>query len=129
MVVCTLDGLNLSDGTLYFVQLGFDPGEDELTYDEFPSYTGSVAIRNVSRAHIAQAILPVDVRGASEAAMRAGVDSINYHIGRCTFDAPRLLVYGADTYQIVDSKQVRPVHDELYAINVARLTLALNRLP
>ena len=73
MVVCILDGLNLNDGLLYFVQLGFDPGEEELTYDEFPSYAGGLAIRNVSRAHVAQATLPVDVRAASEAAMKAGV--------------------------------------------------------
>ena len=129
MIVCTLDGLNLNDGTLYFVQLGFDPGEEELSYDEFPSYAGGLAIRNVSRAHVAQATLPVDVRAASEAAMKAGVAAINAKIAGCTFAAPKALVYGTDSYSIIDSKPVRPVHDELYAVNVARLSLVLNRLP
>ena len=129
MVTCTLDGLNLNDGALYFVQLGFDPGEEELSYDEFPSYAGGLAIRNVSRAHVAQATLPIDVRAAGEAAMKAGVAAINSKIAACTFAAPKALVYGADSYSIIDSRPVRPVHDELYAINVARLTLVLNRLP
>ena len=92
MIVCTLDGLNLNNRTLYFMLQGFDPGEPPLTYDEFPSYDGSVVIRNASRAHVVQVALPIDVRAASEAALWAGIDAINAKIRLCTNDAPKTLV-------------------------------------
>ena len=44
-VVCTFDGLNLNDRSLYFLMPEFDPGRSELTFDEFPSYAGGVAVR------------------------------------------------------------------------------------
>jgi hypothetical protein len=127
--VCTLDGLNLNDRSLYFLLQGFDPGEPPLAYDEFPSYDGSVALRNASRARVVQATLPIDVRAASEAALWAGIDAINAKIRLCTSDAPKTLVVGARSYLIVDSAEVRPVEDELWYAGAARLAIALNRKP
>jgi hypothetical protein len=127
--VCTLDGLNLNDCVLYFKMPGFDPGESAVTYDEFPSYDGSVVIRNASRAHVAQIALPIDVRAASEAVRWAGIDAINAKIRLCTNDAPKTLVVGTRSYAIVDSAEVRPVEDELWYAGVARLSIALNRKP
>jgi hypothetical protein len=127
--VCTLDGLDLNDRSLYFLLLGFDPGEPPLAYDEFPSYDGGVALRNASRARVVQATLPIDVRAASEAALWAGIDAINAKIRLCTSDAPKTLVVGARSYTIVDSAEVRPVEDELWYAGVARLSIALNRKP
>ena len=129
MIVCTLDGLNLNNLTLYFMLQGFDSGEPPLTYDEFPSYDGNVAIRNASRAHVVQIALPIDVRAASEAALWAGVDAINAKIRLCTNDAPKTLVVGTRSYIIVDSAEVRPVEDDLWYAGVARLSIALNRRP
>ena len=127
--VCALDGLNLNDCALYFMLQGFDPGEPQLTYDEFPSYDGSVVIRNASRAHVVQVTLPIDVRAASEAARWAGIDAINAKIRLCTNDAPKTLVVGTRSYTIVDSAEMRPVEDELWYAGVARLSIALNRKP
>ena len=129
MIVCTLDGLNLNNRTLYFMLQGFDPWEPPLTYDEFPSYDGSVVIRNASRAHVAQIALPIDVRAASEAARWAGIDAINAKIRLCTNDAPKTLVVGTRSYTIVDSAEVRPIEDELWYAGVARLSITLNRRP
>ena len=129
MIVCTLDGLNLNNRTLYFMLQGFDPGEPPLTYDEFPSYDGSVVIRNASRAHVVQIAMPIDVRAASEAALWAGIDAINAKIRLCTNDAPKTLVVGTRSYIIVDSAEVRPVEDDLWYAGVARLSIALNRRP
>ena len=125
----TLDGLNLNDRALYFLMAGFDPGQNEVAYDEFRSYAGGVSVTNASTAHTVQLQLPIDVRATSEAAMLAGVAAINAKIAGCHFAAPKNLVVGADTFQVIDSTQVRPVRDELYAVNCARLTIALNRLP
>jgi hypothetical protein len=127
--VCALDGLNLNDRSLYFLLRGFDPGETPLTYDEFPSYDGGVAIRNVSRAHVVQLALPIDVRATSEAARWAGIDAINAKIRLCSNDAPKTLVVGAHSYLIVDSAEARPVEDDLWYAGAARLTLTLNRRP
>ena len=125
----TFDGLNLNDRSLYFFMLGFDPGQNEVTFDEFKSYTGGVAVCNASTAHTVQLTLPIDVRGTSEATMLAGVAAINTKIAICTFASPKALVVGGNTYQIIASTQVRPPRDDLYAVNVARLVILLNRLP
>ena len=61
--------------------------------------------------------------------MLAGVDAINAKIAACSYAGPKSLVVGRDSYQIIASAQVRPVRDALYVVNVARLTIALNRLP
>lgn len=125
----TLDGLNLNNLSLYFLMQGFDPGEDAVTFDEWPSYAGGVGVTNVSTAHVVQMMLPIDVRGTSEATMLAGVAAINAKIATCTFADHKLLVVGGSTYSIIASTQVKPLQDELYYINVARLAIALNRKP
>lgn len=125
----TLDGLSLNDGSLYFYMGSFDPGETPLTYDEWPSYAGGVAVTNVSTAHVVQMTLPIDVRGTSEATMLAGVAAINAKIATCSYAAPKTLVVGSSSYSVIASTQIAPVRDELYRINTARLSIALNRLP
>jgi hypothetical protein len=127
--VCTLDGLNLNDGLLYFLQLGFDPGEEGLSFDEFPSYTGTMAVRNESRAKVIVATLPVDIRAANEAALKNAAAAINTKIGGCSYATPKVLNVAGDTFQIVASPRIRLVRDDLYALNIARLSIALNRLP
>jgi hypothetical protein len=125
----TFDGLNLNDLGLYHLMPGFDPGESELSYDEQVSYAGGVALTNVQAAHVVQLTLPIDVRAASEAAMLAGVAAINAKIAACHFAAPKTLLVGSRSFQIIDSAEVVPAEDELYYLNVARLSVALNRLP
>jgi len=127
--ICTLDGLDLNDRVLFFLLKGFDPGENPPTFDEHVKYNGTLSVRNVSRARVVEATLPLDVRGSSEAVMLAGVELVNVKLRLCTFATPRTLVVGSASYQIIDSAEARPVHDELYDLHVARLSLALNRLP
>ena len=45
----TYGGMNLNDGTTWRLLPGFDPGADELSYDEHRAYKGTVAQYNVSR--------------------------------------------------------------------------------
>jgi hypothetical protein len=123
------DGLDLNDRGLYHLMPGFDPGRSDLTYDEWPSYAGGVAVTNVQAAHIAQLTLPVDVRALSEAAMLAGVAAINAKIAACHIATPKALIVGGRSFQIVDSAKVEPVEDDLYLVSVARLSIVLNRLP
>ena len=125
--VCTFDGLNLNDKVLYWLLPDFDPGEPPLSFDEFPSYDGSVVQRNVSRAGIVTMKLPIDVRAGTEAALWAGIDAINAKIRGATNDAPKTLVVGSRSYTIVASPEVNPVEDELWYAGVARLAIALNR--
>jgi hypothetical protein len=125
----TFDGLDLNDRALYHLMPGFDPGRSELTYDEWPSYAGGVAVANVQADHVVQLTLPIDVRAASEAAMLAGVDAVNAKIAACSFASPKTLVVGSRSFLIIDSAELEPVEDELYLVNVARLSIVLNRLP
>ena len=127
--VCTFDGLSLNDRVLYFRMPGFDPGENEVTFDEFPSYDGGVVVRNVSRAHVVELALPVDVRAGSEASMLAGVAAINTKVRACSSDAPKTLTVGGRSYHIVAGTELDPPEDDLYLIHVARLVVSLRRLP
>lgn len=127
--VVTLDGLNLNDLSLYFLLPGFDPGEDEVDFDVFKKWNGSISVRNVSRVDVVEMKLPLDVRGTSEATMLAGVAAINAKIATATFNAPKTLVVGSSSYSVIDSKQIRLKKDELYYINVARISITLNRMP
>lgn len=122
------DGLNLNDLGLYHLMPGFDPGQSEPSYDEWPSYAGGVTLTNVQAERSVQLTLPVDVRGWCEAAMLAGIEEINARIAACSRTEPKTLVVGSRSFQIIDSAEVAPPEDELRAVNVARLSLILNRL-
>lgn len=123
------DGLDLNDRVLYHLMPGFAPGENEPTFDELPSYVGGIAIANVQTAHVVELSLPIDVRATSEAEMLAGVEAINAKIRTCHFATPKTLTVGTRSFQIIDSAEVEPVENELYLINIARLVIALKRLP
>ncbi|MDI9600146.1 MAG: hypothetical protein QM323_11765, partial [Acidobacteriota bacterium] len=61
----TYGGMNLNDGTTWRLLPGFDPGADELSYDEHRAYKGTVAQYNVSEAHLVEMFVPLLVAGTS----------------------------------------------------------------
>lgn len=126
----TLDSLNLNDGSTYLLWVGADMGAPVLTFDEQGSYTGAVTQTNVSTAHLIPAVLPIRVKGTSLADLDTKVQAINTKIVLCTAAAPKNLVYGSTTYQIVASPCVSYSSDEAVAVGFwTILELQLNRLP
>lgn len=129
--VCTLDGLNLNDKSLFWLMQGFSPGTADPTYDEFPSWNGSLTVRNVKRVKVVQLTLPIDVRttAGNDPALLAGIEAINAKIRAATFAAPKTLVVGARSFYVIDSAEIEPPEDELWAAGIARLVIPLNRMP
>jgi len=79
-VTLTYGGLDLNDGTTYTLLEGLDPGEYVKTYSEYRSYTGAVAQYNVTEANLVEMRVPLLVRAASLAALRAAIGAINAKI-------------------------------------------------
>lgn len=129
--VCTLDGLNLNDKSLYWLMQGFSPGAADPTYDEFPSWNGSLTVRNARRAKVVGLVLPIDVRATpgNDDALHAGIEAINAKIRTATFAAPKTLVVGARSFSVIESAEIEALEDELWAAGIARLNIALNRMP
>lgn len=107
----TYGGLNLNDGTGYFLLSGFDPGPEELSYDEVTGPDGSVVQVNVSEAHLVQMHVPLRVQGTSLTDLEAKVAALNAKIKA----GEQTLVYGATQYQCVRSKRVSYSNEYLQA--------------
>jgi hypothetical protein len=107
----TYGTLNLNDGTTWTLMEGFDPGERQKTYDEVRTYDGEVGQLNVSEAYLIRMFVPLEVAGASIAAVRTAIAALNTLIDAGAQD----LVYndgsGAVTYSCAHSQRVWVPHD------------------
>ena len=107
----TYGGLDLNDGTTWTLLEGFDPGERQKTWDEVRTYDGNVGQLNVSEAHLIQMYVPLEVAGASIAAVRTAIAALNTLIDA----GAQTLAYndgsGAVNYSCLHSPRVWVPHD------------------
>jgi len=124
---CTLDGLNINDGTTYKIMPGINMGVTMRTWDEQKSYAGGVAQTNVSDANLIDVTIPMLVEGSSRANLRTVLAAINTKIAGITPGTTHL-VYDGTTYHLMVSQQVDWVEDEAFGVAFrVSITLALKR--
>jgi len=128
--VCTYGGLDLNDGTSYFLLPGFDPGAPVLDFDEHLGFDGSVVQVNVNEAALVEMTVPLRVQGASEADLEAKVEAINTKVAA----GAQSLVHGppgaSTTYSCLRSPRVGYVRDQAAKVaHAAFVTFRPRRLP
>ncbi len=120
----TYGGLNLNDGTSYFLLPGFDPGAEELSYDEVAGADGSVVQTNVSEAHLIQMHVPLRIQGTDLADFQAKVAALNTKIAK----GAQTLVHGSVSYDCARSRRVT-YSSEYLDLFTAFVTFQPLRLP
>jgi len=105
----TYGTLDLNDGTTWRLRPGFDPGADELSYDEHRAYKGTVAQYNVSEAHLVEMFVPLLVAGTSLVDLHETIETLNAEIAA----GAQTLVCGPVSYSCVYSPRVPLPFDEL----------------
>lgn len=123
--VLTYGGLNLNDGTNYFLLPGFDPGAEELSYDEIIGLNGGVIQTNVTEAHFITMTVPLRIQGSSLSDLDSKVQALNAKIAA----GPQTLVYGSTSYDCARSQRVSYAHGEYGGVFVAFVTFQPLRLP
>ena len=130
-ITLTYGGLNINDGTNYVLLDGMDPGQPQKTWDEFRSYTGEVAQKNVSEAHLIEMHVPLLIKGTNLAGVKANIAAINALIDAGAQD----LVFddgtgSSVTYSCVSSPRVNVPFDVMLAVRFAVVVdLVLFRTP
>jgi len=130
LLTCTLDGLDLNNGTSYILWVGASMGAKLKTFDEQRSYSGALTQTNVSEAYYVPVVLPIRCKGSSLSDLDSKVQAINTKIDACTAASPKNLVLGSVTYQIVASPRVTYAMDDGVAVAFwTILDVQLNRIP
>ena len=126
--VCKYGDLDLNDGTGYHLLTGFDPGAEDLSYDEVAGADGTVVQVNVSEAHLIDMHVPLLIRGTSLADLDAKVAALNAKIAA----GEQTLEYGepgaTTSYSCVRSRRVSYSNEHLRAF-AAFIDFQPKRLP
>jgi len=128
--VCTLDTLDLNDGTSYYLLPGFDPGAPVLDFDQHLGFDGSVVQVNVNEAALVSMTVPLRIEGASLADLDSKVAALNTKIAAC----PLTLTHGpagaTTAYSVVRSPRVSYARDRATLATLAAfVTFRPWRLP
>ena len=121
----TYGGMNLNDGVNYFLLPGFDPGAEELSYDEIRGLDGSVMQINATEAHYVTMTVPLRIEGSSASDLDSKVQALNARIAA----GPQTLVYGSTSYDCARSQRVSYARAEYGGVFVAFVTFKPLRLP
>lgn len=92
---------NINDGTTYTI-LEADMGNDVKTWDEYRSYSGSVAQYNVTDANLIPVRILLRVKGTSASDLRSKIATISGRIDGITAGTTHL-VYDGTTYHLMTS--------------------------
>jgi len=131
----TLDGLNLNDGTNYFVlNDGVNLGEPQTTWDEVASYSASANAQvNVqARKALIPVTIPMMVKGSSVSNLvGTRLADLWEKVDAASYATPLTLVWDSESYSIVySSRPAEIVRDVFFQLGFqARFTLTLMRLP
>ena len=92
---------NINDGTTYNI-IEADMGNDVKTWDEYRSYSGSVAQYNVTDANIIDVTIILRVKGSSASDLRSKIATVSGRIDGITAGTTHL-VYDSVTYHLMTS--------------------------
>jgi hypothetical protein len=127
---CTLDSLDLNDGTIYTISGPVTIGERLKSFDEYRGLDGTVTQANVTEAILIDVTIPIHVQKDSAANLRTALATINTKIDGCTAAAPKVLAYASTNYSIVASPRVGWVEDDAFLLKFwTEIVVALKRLP
>lgn len=104
--------LNINDGTTYNI-IEADMGATQRTWDEYRSYSGSVAQYNVSTANVVDVSITLRVKSSSAANLRTALAAINTKVNDITAGTTHL-VYDSVTYHLMSSQPITWREDEVF---------------
>jgi hypothetical protein len=120
--------LNLNDGTTYTIVGDVVLGPKAIkTWDEYRSYSGSVAQYNVSTANIIDMSMDILVASDSVANLRTALAAINTKIDDIAAGTTHF-VYDGITYHLMSSPNIEWVEDGMFRLKFKTVvTLNLKR--
>jgi hypothetical protein len=121
--------IDINDGTTHTILDGVDMGIEQKTWDEYRSYSGSVAQYNVSEANLIDVTIPILVQRDSVANLRTTLAAINTSIAGIIAGTTHL-VYAGTTYHLASSNKVGWVEDSEFLLKFRTvIVLQLKRVP
>lgn len=120
--------LNINDGSTYTIVGEVDLGPLAVkTWEDYRSYSGSVASYNVSTANPIDITIPILVASNSVANLRTALAAINTKVDSIAAGVTHL-VYDSITYHLLTSPNIEWVEDGMFRLAFkAYVTLHLRR--
>ena len=118
--------LDINDGSTYNI-LEADMGATVRTFDEYRSYSGSIAQYNVTTANLIDMRLVIRVKSNSVANLRTALAAINTKVNDITAGTTHF-IYDGTTYHLMSSQPITWVEDATFHTGFwTDVELGLNR--